>query len=450
MTDARVEVIRRLARRGVGPALERALAKSRPEDIAEALRHLAPAEARRVVGPMGDDARLAEVLTHLDEATLNAVVDGLDFDRLVRLLEMMEADDEADVIERLPEALRERVLEALAADEQRMVEDLMAWPEDSAGGIMQPLAFRLREDTTCRQAIEALHEQQEDLEMVFYLYVENAAGQLVGVCSLRALLIHPPSTPLRDIMTTDVIAVSPETDQEEVARLASRYDLLAIPVVDEGRRLLGIVTIDDVVDVIKEEAIEDMMLMAGVSEGGSAESGEVGVIGAVRRRLGWLLVAIAGGVAMAELVDAFGATLARRVVLAGFIPVILGMGGNVAVQAATVTVRNLAAGHAGGSATFRLVFRETRVGLVIGAITALGLGGYALARWPAEPLLGAAVGLSLIVSIALGATIGTLLPLGLSRLGRDPAAATGPFVTTAVDIAALLVYFASAAALLGH
>jgi magnesium transporter len=343
MTEARVEILRRLARRGATPQLQRALKKSRPVDIAAAVGHLAPAEQRLLFQQLPTNEETAEVVFRLNNDDLHVIVKALPFERLVKLLDLMEADDEADVIDRLPEDMREKVLAAIQKEDKQLVEEILAWPEDSAGGIMQPIAFRLREDQTCRDAIAALHEQQEHLETIFYVYVENEGEQLVGVTSLRALLTHPPSTVLRDIMTLDVISVSPLDDQEDVARIASRYDLLAVPVVDENRHLLGIVTIDDVVDVIKEEALEDMMLMAGVGDAPAASSGSV--ISAARQRILWLGVTLLGGIGISEVVGLFHGALEQQAVLTGFIPVMLGTGGNVGTQAATVAVRNLALGN---------------------------------------------------------------------------------------------------------
>lgn len=447
MGDARVEVIRRLARRGASGPLGRALGKTRAEDIAAAIRHLAPAEQRLILGRLAEDEKAAQVLARVDDTELLNLVKDLPFERLVGLLEAMEVDDEADVIERLPDALRERVLAAITKADKVLVEDILAWPEDSAGGIMQPLAFRLHEDVTCRDAIASLHEQAEDLEMVFYLYVENESGQLVGVASLRGLLTHPPSMPLSELMSTELISVAPETDQEEVARLVSRYDLLAIPVVDEQRALLGIVTIDDVVDVIKEEAVEDMMLMAGV--GDELEPHERSAFKAARQRFAWLSITLVGGIGMAELIGIFEATLQKQAVLAGFIPVILGMGGNVGTQAATIAVRNIATGHLDTQGTWWVLFRETRVGLLLGAGFALALGSYTLLRWMDTPMLALAISASIVVTLAAAAALGAMVPLSLHRVGVDPAVATGPFVTTGIDLVAILIYFSLAGLVLG-
>jgi len=446
MPENRVEIIRRLARRGAVAPLQRALKKSRGVDVAGAIGHLAPNQMRLVMSSLPDDEMAAEVLWRVEPPDLPVLIADMPFERLVALLNRMDVDDEADVIDLLPDELRQRVLEAIRSRDKVLVEDILGWPEDSAGGIMQPIAFKLHQDQTCRDAIVALHEQQHELETVFYLYVENDVDQLVGVASLRALLTHPPSTTLKEIMATDVISAAPETDQEEVARLVSRYDLLALPVIDVDRHLMGIITIDDVVDVIKEEAIEDMLLMAGV---GDELEPYGGVFASARQRFMWLIVTLVGGIAMAELIGRFELVLSKEAVLAGFIPVMLGMGGNVGIQAATVAVRNIATGAHGKTSLAATLFRETRVGFLLGLGFAVTLGGYALLRWMDTPLLAAAIAVSITATVVAAAALGTMIPLTLNRLGVDPAIATGPFVTTSIDVLAILIYFSTAVLILG-
>ncbi|MFT5682757.1 MAG: magnesium transporter [Myxococcota bacterium] len=437
MADPRIDIIRRLARREAWPALRRTLGKSRSEDIAAAIDHLPPALQRRVVKDVEDNEKTAEIISLISGNTLTSVLSVFPFDRLLVLLALLPVDDEADVIAGLPEELQLRVLAAIKGEEKAQVEDLLSWPEDSAGGLMHPAPFRLESHLTCRDAISALQDA-DDLEMVFYLYVENTTGQLVGVTSLRALLTHPPSTTLGDLVTTELISVPPETDQEEVARIVSRYDLLAIPVIDPDRRMLGIITIDDIVDVIKEEAAEDMMLMAGV--GDNLTSHTQSVFSSFKQRLTWLMITLFGGIGMAELIGVFEESLQAQAVLAGFIPVMLGTGGNVGTQAATIAVRNIATGRVGSFGTLSMLYREARVGTLLGFTFAFVLGGYALVRWM-EPRLGLAVGSALIIIVICAATLGMLVPITLNRLGIDPAVATGPFVTTIIDLIAILIYF---------
>lgn len=435
-----VEAMRRLARRGAVASLKRTVEKSRAEDIAEAVGHLAPHEQKLVMQQVESEETYADVLVQLDESDFKLLIAEVDFERLVRLLNHMEVDDEADIIQLLPEDIRELALEAIHAKDKEHVEEILAYPEDSAGGIMQPLVFVAHEDTTCRDAINALHEQAGDLEMIFYLYIENDTKQLVGVTSLRALLTHPPSTALNEFMTTEVISVEPETDQEEVARIVSRYDMLALPVTDEGRRLLGIVTIDDVVDVIQDEAMEDMLLMAGVGDEVDPTGGSV--FKAARQRATWLFLTLFGGIAMAMIIGSYEDTMTRLPILAGFIPVMMGMGGNVGVQAATIAVQNIATGHANVAGTTQMGWHELRVGLIMGIAFAIILGMYAFFADGENRLdFALAIATAIVATVTVAATFGLMVPMTLHRLSVDPAIATGPFVTTGIDIVAILIYF---------
>ena len=437
LVHARVAAIRRLARRRAAAPLTRAVAKSSAEDVAQAFTHLTGPDGLFVLSKL-EDGSAGDVLNLLTDDDLQVAVNGVSLAKLITWLDEMEPDDEADLIERLPDDLQAKVLDRIEEADREHVEELMAYPPDSAGGIMSPVAFRLNEATTCREAIDALQEQG-DVEMVFYLYLENDAGQLVGVTSLRNLLMNAPSTKLGELMATEVIAVLPETDQEEVARIASRYDFLAVPVVDDTRKLLGIVTIDDVLDVVREEAAEDMFKMAGVGDQFDPHGSNAFI--AARQRLTWLMVTLVGGVGLSEVIGAFEATLAERAVLAAFIPVVMGISGNVGIQAATITVRNLATGHVvQGAGSAGLLLREGRVGLIMGLVLSLLLAAYCVIRYP-EWELGLAVALSILCAVVVSAVLGTVIPLTLDRLGIDPAVATGPFVTTTIDVVAIVLYF---------
>ena len=440
----RVEAIRRLARRRAGRPLVNVLQKTRGEDVAATMPHLAPAEQRFVFEHIVDEEMAAELLARVGEADLANLVKGVPLDRLVELLDAMEVDDETDVIASLPEAIREQVMARIEKDDREHVEELMAWPEDSAGGIMQPVAFRLHADATCREAIQALQES-DDVESVFYLYVENEAGQLVGVASLRNLLTHAPNTTLSEMMVPDVITVPPHLDQEDVARVVSRYDLLAVPVVDDHRRLQGIVTVDDVIDVIREEAAEDMMLMVGVHQAEADE--QVGVLQSVRQRVAWLLITLLGGILIAEMAKMWEADIGAFPILAGFLPVVIGMGGNVGSQAATITVRGIALGRVEPRDILRVVWRESRIGLMLGLAYGAILAVYCLARFD-QPLFGVGVGIAITAAMATAAMAGAIVPLTLERMGVDPAVATMPFVTTLMDLVGGVIYFSVTTALL--
>jgi magnesium transporter len=308
---------------------------------------------------------------------------------------------------------------------------------------MSPDFFALAAATTGNEAIQAL-QATDDIEMAFYIYVVNEPGHLVGVVSLRALVIHPPTTPLHEMMVTDVISATVETDQEEVARLAARYNLLAIPVVNDANRLVGIVTIDDVVDVIREEATEDILKMAGADE--SAYEG-LSIFRNFRIRAPWLFATWLGGLAASILIGQFEAQLQATVALAAFIPIVLGMGGNVGIQTATIIVRGLATGHVSSNVGWEYVWRETGIGILLGGLYGILLALYALVVYTDMVGVGSlalTVGVSILASMASSATVGAVTPLVFNRFNIDPAVATGPVVTTSVDVLGILVYFMTA------
>ncbi|MCB9678577.1 MAG: magnesium transporter [Alphaproteobacteria bacterium] len=443
LTQRTEGLLRRLVRREASAAIRKLLSKTRPEDLAAAMEHLTWAEQRRLHGLIEDLDYKAAVVSNLSEPAVIQLLKNETEADLVSLLDRMEPDDATDVVEALPDDLRSRVIEKLDRIDAEGVRELLEWPSDTAGGIMSPLVFKMAQTATTAQAIAQLQKQHDNVESVHYLYLVDGEDRLVGVTSLRSLLTHAPDTPLVAFMNREVIQVGPRTDQEEVARFVARYDLLAVPVVDSQGHILGIVTVDDVLDVIREEAAEDMMLMAGVSEG--PDKG--GPLSQTFRRAGWLMATTVGGILMAEIIGVYKQTLETVAVLAGFIPVIMGMGGNVGIQSATVAVRGLATGHIQIGGAARFVFQEAQVGVLLGILFAFLLGAYGSARF------GIWIGLSVATSIALAisaaSAIGAAIPVVLGRAGADPAIATGPFVTTAVDMLAILIYFNIAKALLG-
>ena len=444
--NARTEaLLRRLVRRDASTALKKLLRRTRPVDIASSMRHLTWAEQRRLYQAIDDLDMAAEVLSYLDSDSSREITRGMDEEGVVDLLGRMEPDDATDIVAVLPDELRIRVLAGLKDDDTgEEVRELLAWPPETAGGLMSPLVFRMPDTGTCGQAIAALQTQHEDLETVYYVYIVDPEQRLVGVCSLRSLLTHPPRTKLVSVMVPGVITVAPDQDQEEVARYVARYDLLAIPVVDSERHIMGIVTVDDIIDVIRQEAAEDMMLMAGVNE-----APQRSVFRQAWHRAGWLLATIGGGILAAEIIGLYEATLMKVAVLAGFIPVIMGMGGNVGIQSATLAVRGLATGRVQIGGVWPFLWQEARVGLILGAFYALLLGGYGLVRYGDTPLIGVSVAASIFLAIAAAGVIGALLPVAFDRLGADPAIATGPFVTTLVDLLGIVIYFNVARYMLG-
>ena len=315
----------------------------------------------------------------------------------------------------------------------------MGYPEDSAGAMMTTDIFTLYQDTTCGESLRALQDQKE-AEMVFYLYVTNEDNSLVGVASLRALATTPANKLLKDIMVKRVHTVRPQTDQEEVAQIVAQYNYLAVPVVDYDNHLLGIVTVDDVVDVIREEATEDFLQMAGAGKDreillkSSWEN--------AKARLPWLFASWIGGIMAASIIGQFEYMLESVIALAAFIPVIIGMGGNIGTQSSTIIVRGMATGRIELGNELKILLKELRVGIILGSLYGLMLGLFANFKFiDTSPMLGVVVGLSIFCSMLLAAAVGTFTPLVLRKLDIDPAIATGPFVTTSIDILGVLLYF---------
>lgn len=445
--DARTEqLLRRLVRREAEGALKRLLARHRPQDIAAAMEHLTLQEQRRLYRSIDDKDYAAKVLANLSEVAIREVTRDMSEEAVVDLLERVEPDDATDIVGNLDHSLRAKVIEEMEDDATgEEVRALLAWPKESAGGIMSTTVFTRRMGSTCGQAIAELQANHEQYEAIYYVYVVDDKDQLVGVCSLRNLLTHAPRTPIERVMTREPITVSPTTDQEEVARIVARYDLVAVPVVDERNHILGIVTVDDVVDVIREEAAEDMMLMAGVSD----PQRERSLVRQAMYRAGWLVATLVGGIGAAEIVGLFKETLTSMAVLAGFVPVIMGTGGNVGIQSATLAVRGLATGRIQVGGALAFVGREARVGLLLGGIFSVVLGGYGLVRHLSEPMVGVSVAASVFSAMSLATLVGGTVPLAFQRLGIDPAVATGPFVTTVVDVISIAVYLSIAKFLIG-
>ena len=440
------DTYRRLLRRHARTNLIKLTNKTHPADLAIVFRYFTEDEQSQTFALMRDDEHTAEFLTELDEALVKDLLQKESSERIASIIEKAPANDQSDILGALSVERSQSVIDLLKQEEQEELAEIMGYPEDSAGAMMTTDVFTLHEGTTSGNAIKTLQDQ-EDAEMVFYLYVTDDDDRLVGVVSLRALATTPSDTKLKDIMIKRVHSVRPETDQEEVARVVAQYNFLAVPIIDPDERLLGIVTVDDVVDVIREEATEDFLQMAGAGKDreillkSSWEN--------ARARLPWLFASWIGGIIAASLIGAFEHMLESIIVLAAFIPVIIGMGGNIGTQSSTIIVRGIATGRVDVGGELKLILKEMRVGLILGVLYGLLLGFFADFSFEDAPSnLGIVVGLSICASMLLVATIGTVTPLILRKLDIDPAVATGPFVTTSIDILGVLFYFVIAGSIL--
>ncbi len=386
------------------------------------------------------------MLNEFDAEVVADLLQEVSPDRLSEIFEEMPFDDAADFLRELPEDDKEKFLDLFEDQDAEDVQELLDYREDTAGGIMTTEYVAVPLNITAARAIDVLRDIAPDAETVYYVYVINLKNQLVGVISLRELIIADPTSMVSDIMRKKVISVNVNEDQEDVARTVAKYDLLAVPVVDDEQHLIGIITVDDVIDVIHEEATEDLYRMAGTY---SAEEDETVArfSTAFKSRLPWLLITLLGGLISGQVLNSFE-QLNTVVALAFFIPLLIGMGGNVGTQSSTVTVRGIATGDVSAGTAMQTIIRESMIGISIGAVMG-AIVAIAAFVWQQNLLLGLVVGLTMLANIFTAATMGTLVPIFLKRVGVDPATASAPFITTIIDIVGLVIYATLATILLG-
>ncbi len=440
-----VDSIKSLLRLDATVHLRKIVNKTDGADLSMVFRSLSIAQQLKLFAMIDDIEQQGILFSELDEGAFLALIEGIELDKIVEVLDHMPTDDVVDLIGQLPKHKSDAILEMMQKEGSEEVEGLLHYDDDTAGGIMNPDFVALREETTAREAIESLQKEHLDVEMPFYLYAVDEYSKLVGVSSLRQLVVVPPEKRLKDFMSTDVFSVETSMDQEEVAKIVARYNILAVPVVDETNRLVGIVTVDDVIDIFREEATEDILKMAGVGE----EFVETqSVIRSTRIRLPWLFASCIGGIIAFFIISHFEGSIKKLAYLAAFIPVIMGMGGNIGTQSSTIVVRGLATGRLNIRDIWAVVFKELSVGLILGVFYGFMIGLVAQLQY-STPMAAVSVGLAVLSSMAVAALVGSLVPMGFPRINVDPAVATGPFVTTAIDIVSVYFYFWIATTLLG-
>src|SRR6476659_475561 len=429
--DLLLDSVKRLLRIGATANLLNLLQKQHPADLAQVFTELPDKDREASFTLLVErNGRLAmEALTELGPESGAPLLATRPAEEIARLAQDIESDDAAALLDHLPEDLSTAVLDLMRPKESRVVEHLLEYAERTAGRIMNPNVFALSEDMTVGEAITEIQSNRE-VEMVFYLYVVDERSHLVGVVSLRRLLLVSPETPLKRIMTADLISARVDMDQEEVARQVASYNLLAIPVVDEENKLVGVITVDDVIDVIKDEATEDVYRLAGVTGDDrvftkASES--------LRKRLPWLLVNLATAFLAASVVALFTKTIDAVVALAVFMPVVAGMGGNAATQTLTVIVRGSALGELTWGNSRKALFKEASVG--IGNGIACGLVG-AVVVWlfSGDRVLAAILAMAMVINMFVAAAAGTVIPLALRAMKVDPALASAVFITTLTDV----------------
>jgi magnesium transporter len=441
-----LDMVRRLNRRNATGHLRKLISKTHPADIAWIFRHLSENERKKVFGIVAQTELVGEFLSELDESIMIDLVQGLPAPFMAEVVSNMASDDAVDLLEAVPDEVADDIRKHMEKKDREEVDELLQYHPQSAGGLMSTDYMSLDEELSVGDAISLVQKRSEEKEMVFYLYITHGEGKLSGVVSLRELLMHPPHRQLKNIMNDKVISVNTDTDQEEVAHIVSQYNFLAVPVVDSSYSLVGIVTVDDIIDVIREEATEDFLQMAG-----AGRDREI-LLKSTREnaflRAPWLFASWVGGIMAIIIIGSFEKELTKVLALASFIPIVMGMGGNIATQSSTIIVRGIATGRINMNEFFKVVFKEMRVGLILGIMYGLFLGVVTYLAYSEPPLLGLVVGVSIFVCMVMAATVGAFIPLVLKRFDIDAAIATGPFVTTSIDIIGVLVYFWTAKLLL--
>ncbi|SDM57773.1 magnesium transporter [Fictibacillus solisalsi] len=416
-----------------------------PYDVAEVYKTL-PEKHRHKFLTFLTTRQLASLIQELDSDLQVEILHKLGIERSSHIMNEMENDDLADLLSNFSFDEIQDFLASMRADESRTVQSLMQYPADSAGGIMTNRFVWIPQMFTVRDAVDKLKTFAGFAENIYYLYVINEDKQLAGVVSYRDLLLADINDKIEEVMFTRVISVPADMDQEEVARTIERYDFIAIPVVDENDVLLGIVTVDDVLDVLIEEANEDIEKL---SASGKSIDFNTSAFVASYRRLPWLILLLFIGIISGSIISAFESTLSKVVSLAFFMPMIAGMTGNTGTQSLAVVVRGLVSNDVDKKVVLRLILRELGVGLIIGATCGILIALVAY-FWQGNAILGLVVGSSLFLTLIIGTLAGTLIPLLLYRFNVDPAVASGPLITTLNDIFSLLVYFGTASIFISH
>ena len=416
-------------------ALSRLIDDLRPADLADLIEHL-DQEERLFIFDILEPEGAGEVLVEIEPPVQGSILSTLDNRAISEIVQELDSDDAADLVGDLPMERAQEIIGSLQDDVTEDLKKLLPYEDDTAGGLMALEFVAVRASATVQEAIHRIREKAEDVENLYYLFVMDDMDKLVGVVSLKDLVLAAPETLVSKIMNPEVISVHVSLDQEEVAHLFKKYDLVSIPVVDDAYRLVGRITHDDIIDVIEDEADEDIALMAGVISGEMAEESSIRIS---RARLPWLVAGLFGGTLAAVVIRQFEASLERVLALSFFFPVIMAMGGNTGTQAATVAVRGLATGDISMMNIGKRLWLEMKVALLNGIICGVLLGAV-VGAWLSDYGLGSIVALALVMIVLNSGFIGAAVPFAFKKMNVDPALATGPFVTTSNDILALFIY----------
>jgi magnesium transporter len=418
-------------------AFRQLVEEMQPYDLEQFFLRLNEFERRRFLYLL-ETEEVATLLEECDLHTQRHIINSLGKHQIADVLALMSRDDVVDLLGSMESAERTNLLTQMEHREAAKVRALLDYPEDSAGGLMTDEFVSIHPKASVQDAVSLLRHKAEKSETIYYLYVQQADGTLVGVLSLRELILAEPEQPIEEIMVERVISVPVNMDQEEVARIMSRYHFLALPVIDPARRLLGIVTVDDIIDVLIQEAEEDIQHLSGLTSGLDEQT--VSSWRSAQKRIPWLMLLLAIGLATANLINLFQPTIAAVPALTAFMPMVAGMTGNAATQSLALIIQRLPHERTGVSFVAKMLKQEGLAGLLVSMVCSF-LFVLLVALAFHQPRLGLLIGGAMFATLLLGTLIGTLIPLLLNRMNIDPTAASGPVITTLNDILSLLIYF---------
>jgi magnesium transporter len=407
-----------------------------PADIAEVIDALEEDKKKKLFGLLQIETA-SDVIMEIDEISRELIMEDISHDTLTKIVDDMESDDATDLISELPRDQAQRILTQIDEQDSREVRELLKYDKETAGGIMQLEMVAVPQTATVKDAIEQVRAGAHEVGDIHNVFVVDRERALVGVLPLRKLILAAPDTVIETIMDRDPMSITPEMDQEVVAEVFRKYDIISLPVVDQQKKLVGSIMVDDVVDVIEKEDSEDIMKMAGIPEEELVYGSHVFKI--ARVRLPWLLTNLCGGILTGYLMWLFKVTLHEVLALITFVPVITAMGGNIGIQTSSIIVRGFAIGRVDFNNLKRFLLKEMAIGFLMGIACGV-VAGCAAMLWHKNPLLGPIVALAMVVAITTSASMGTLVPAFFKKIKVDPAIAAGPFVTTANDIIGIIIY----------
>ena len=424
------------------------LEPSQPVDIAEAIGSL-PQILQALAFRLLKKNEAIEVYEYLDPIVQQTLLDRLRSGEVLEIVEKMSPDDRVQLFDELPAKVVRKFLSALSPGERKVTAELLGYQPETAGRLMTTEFIDLKEMQTAEEALSLVRKRAPFTETIYSLYVTDKERHLTGILSLRDLVTADPQMQIGEVMTREVVNTTTDTNQEEVARAIQRYDFLALPVVDKENRLVGIVTVDDLIDVIEQEATRDIYAAGAVQAGDEDDYFQSGLFTIARRRIVWLLILVLANGITTKVIAMNDQILSEVVILAAFIPLLIGTGGNVGAQSSTVVIRGLSTQKIKSLGAFKAISKEAITGALLGILMLIVVIPFAW--WQGEGLLiGLAVGISLLSITTLAATAGAMLPLLFDRMGLDPALMSSPFITTATDIAGVFIYLNTAAWLVNN